>query len=68
MSNEHEHRKPRSLPHGGASEAVYGFGLIGALVYYLGHATTFWIGVLGFFKAIAWPAMVVYELMKYLGM
>ncbi len=53
---------------GGASEAVYGFGLIGAWVYYIGHAATFWLGVLGFFKGIVWPAMLVYELLKYLNM
>jgi hypothetical protein len=52
----------------GASGAVYGFGLIGALVYYIGHATTFWLGVLGFFKAIVWPAMLIYQLLNYLHM
>ncbi len=52
----------------GASEAVYGLGLIGAAVYYIGHATTFWIGVLGFLKAIVWPAMLVFEAMKNLHM
>jgi hypothetical protein len=26
------------------------------------------LGVLGFFKAIVWPAMLVYELLKYLNM
>lgn len=53
---------------GGGSEAVYGLGLIGAWVYYLSHATTFWMGVLGFLKGIVWPAMLVYELMKFLNM
>ena len=47
---------------------VYGLGMIGALVYYIGHAATFWMGVLGFFKAVFWPAMLVYELLKYLSM
>jgi len=37
----------------GASEAVYGFGLIGAWIYYFTHAATFWLGVLGFFKALS---------------
>ncbi len=49
----------------GASEAVYGLGLIGALVYYIGHAATFWLGVLGFLKALVWPALLVYEALKY---
>jgi len=54
--------------HGGASEAVYGLGLIGACVYYFGHATTFWIGVLGFLKALVWPAILVFEALKNLNL
>lgn len=53
---------------GAASAPIYGLGFIGALVYYLGSATTFWMGVLGFFKAIVWPAMLVFEAMKYMNM
>ncbi len=52
----------------GAAAPLYGFGFIGALVYYIGHAATFWLGVLGFLKAIVWPALLVYELLKYLNM
>jgi hypothetical protein len=51
---------------GGASEAVYGLGLIGAWVYYLSHAATFWLGALGILKGIVWPAMLVYEVLKFL--
>ncbi len=51
-----------------SSGAVYGLGLIGAAVYFIGHAATFWAGVLGFLKAIVWPAFLVYEAMKKLGM
>lgn len=51
-----------------SSAPVYGLGLIGAWVYYIGQATTFWMGVLGFLKGIVWPAMLVYELLKYLNM
>jgi len=53
---------------GGGSDAVYGFGLIGAWIYYLSHASTFWIGALGLLKGIVWPALLVYELLKYLKM
>ncbi len=52
---------------GGASETVYGLGFLGALVYYIGHATTLWIGLLGCFKAIFWPAVLVYEALHYFG-
>lgn len=48
--------------------AVYGFGFIGALVYFIGTAPTFWAGALGVLKAIIWPAMLVYHLLKYLGL
>lgn len=48
--------------------AVYGLGLIGAAVYFISQAATFWLGVLGFLKALVWPAFLVYELMKFLEM
>jgi len=47
--------------------AVYGFGFIGAAIYYISMATTFWAGVLGFLKAIAWPLFLVLEALKFLG-
>lgn len=53
---------------GGASEAVYGLGLLGAWFYYLTHATTFWLGLLGIIKGIFWPAVLVFEALKYFGM
>jgi len=65
---EQGRQKPKVIRQGGASEAVYGLGLIGACVYYISHAATFWLGVLGFFKGIVWPAMLVYEALKFLHM
>jgi hypothetical protein len=47
---------------------VYGLGIIGAAIYYISTATSFWIGVLGVLKAIVWPVFVVYGLLKFLGM
>jgi hypothetical protein len=49
-----------------ASAPVYAFGIFGAWFYYFGHVTTFWDGVLAFFKGIFWPGILVYELMKFL--
>lgn len=49
------------------SGAVYGLGLIGAAIYFISHASTFWMGVLGILKAIVWPAYLVYEALKSLG-
>jgi hypothetical protein len=57
------------LHHAGAggSGAVYGLGFIGAAVYFISHAATFWLGVLGFLKAIVWPAFLVYYAFQFLG-
>jgi hypothetical protein len=63
-----EKYRTRVIHRGGATGAVYGLGLIGAWVYFIGHATTFWLGVLGILKGIVWPAMMVFELLKYLNM
>ena len=49
------------------SGAIYGLGFIGAAIYYISGATSFWIGVLGFLKAMVWPAFLVYEALKALG-
>lgn len=48
--------------------AVYGLGFIGAAIYFISTATGFWMGVLGFLKAIVWPAFLVYEALKQLAM
>jgi hypothetical protein len=49
-----------------SSNAVYGLGLIGAAIYFISTATSFWVGVLGFLKAIVWPVFLVYEAFKNL--
>ena len=52
----------------GAASGAYGLGFLGALVYYIQNADTFWLGVLGVLKAIVWPAMLVHKLMEFLKM
>ncbi len=51
---------------GGGSGTIYSLGLLGALVYFLSHATSFWIGALGILKAFFWPALLVYALLNFL--
>jgi hypothetical protein len=48
------------------SSAVYGIGLIGALVYFIQNAVGFWMGALGVLKALVWPAILVYKLLDFL--
>jgi hypothetical protein len=54
--------------HGNATGGtVYGLGFIGAAVFFISNAAGFWMGVLGFLKAIVWPALLVYEAFKHFG-
>lgn len=52
---------------GATGGAIYGFGFLGAVIYYIQAATGFWMGVLGVLKAIVWPAFLVYELLAFLN-
>jgi hypothetical protein len=58
----------KEIQSGAPASAVYGLGLIGAAIYFISHATGFWMGVLGLIKAIVWPAFLVYEAFKHLAM
>lgn len=51
-----------------STSAIYGMAFVGALIYFIQHATTFWGGVLGLLKSIVWPAILVYKLLEFLKM
>jgi hypothetical protein len=59
-------RAARSRGNGGAGDAVYGLGLIGALVYYWQEASSFWQYVLAVLKSLVWPALLVYDALRSL--
>jgi hypothetical protein len=48
------------------SSVIYGMAFIGALIYFIQHAHTFWEGALGCLKALVWPAVLVYKLLEFL--
>lgn len=48
--------------------AVYGLGVLGALIYYLTHTTSFLDGLWGVVQAILWPAFLVYHLLNFLSL
>jgi hypothetical protein len=50
---------------GAAFGGIYFLGFIGAAVYYIQESSGFWAGVLGFLKALVWPAFLVYELLRH---
>lgn len=66
MAKEKEKCECRHRWHHGGH--LYGVGFIGAAVYYISTAAGFWMGVLGFLKALVWPAFLVYGLLKFLGL
>jgi len=56
------------LDNNGVYGTLYGMGFIGAAVYFIQHAPSFIAGVIGFFKAIFWPAVLVYKVLEMLKM
>lgn len=64
----HEKKRMKGNGGSGAAGAVYFFGFLGAAIYYIQHAATFWLGVLGFLKAIVWPVFLIYKLLEFLKM
>ena len=53
---------------GGASGAIYGLGLVGAVVYFIQNSHTFMDGVIGILKAIIWPALLIFKLFTFFKM
>ena len=47
--------------------AFYFLGFLGALIYYLTTAPSFGEAVLGFLKALVWPAFLVYGVLLFIG-
>jgi hypothetical protein len=52
---------------GGGSDSVYGLGLIGAWIFYIGRATTPQERFRGFLKGLVWPVFVVRDLLEFLN-
>jgi len=62
----HNHHHGHHYRSGG--DLVWFLGFIGACIYYLSAAPTFWLGVLGFLKSLVWPVFLVLEAFKTLGL
>lgn len=61
----HHHHRGGGSAGGGA---IYGIGIFGAAVYYFQHAATSADYVIGFLKALVWPAFIVHKVFTMLGM
>jgi len=53
---------------GACGGMIYVLGFIGSVIYYISTATSFGAGVVGVLKSIVWPAFLVFEAFKFLGM
>ena len=62
---ENEDQNKQVKIQSGSSDAVYGLGLIGAWIYYIGRASTVREGIIGFFKGFVWPVFVVHDLLEF---
>lgn len=51
----------------GAAGTIWCLGFVGAAIYFFQQATSFGTGVLGFLKALVWPAYLIYHLLKFLN-
>ena len=49
-----------------SSGAIYGTGVIGALVYFLLHTHTFSSMIVGVIESFFWPAVLVYKALEML--
>ncbi len=65
-SNSNYHEGKNKLNDKGVAGGIYGMAFLGAVVYFIQHAATFWLGVLGFFKALVWPALLIYKMLEFL--
>lgn len=60
----HEMFKKHHHSHGGHSNPIYGLGVLGALFYFLSHASSFSEVVVGVFKSVFWPAVLMFEFLS----
>ena len=52
---------------GNTGGMIYSLGFIGAVVYYFQHADTFGQYIVGFLKALVWPAFLVHQVLEFLN-
>ena len=51
----------------GTGGCAYFLGFLGAAIYYITTAPSVWDAIIGFFKAIVWPAFLVYGVLLFIG-
>ena len=59
-------RGKKNYAHSGMVGFGYFVAFIAAAVYFIQQAETFWMGLLGFLKALVWPGYLIYYLLDFL--
>ncbi len=59
--------KQKTAAHAASGGLMYGLGFVGALVYYVQQASSFGQIILAFFRALVWPALLVYHLLGFIS-
>ncbi len=68
MADDRHSWRTGGMKDNGFLGGIYGMAFIGAAIYFIQHATGFWMGVVGFIKAIFWPAVVLYKVLELLNL
>jgi len=50
----------------GTSGTIYGLAFIGSLIYFLQGATTFTLVIMAILKSLVWPAILIFNVLKFL--
>lgn len=66
MSEKSSTRNAANRACTGAGNAIYGLGLIGALIFFWQQAESFGGFLVAILKALVWPAFLVYEVFQHL--
>jgi hypothetical protein len=56
----------RNYSGSGIIGTAYFMAFVGAAVYFIKDVNSFWMGVIGFLKALVWPGFLIYKLLEYL--
>lgn len=48
-----------------SSKFIYLLGTVGAAVFFINGTPTIWEGIIGVFKALVWPAFLVFRAFEF---
>lgn len=64
--SETQSKVSKTVANNGGASGIWLLGFIGALIYYLHyHSGSFWLVLVAIFKALVWPAYLVYLLLQH---